>query len=249
MFCLFIVALVILYAVFSDVPGGFPTHSIVTVKNGTSLGGISEQFESRHLIRFPIVLKVAVILIGGQRGAISGDYYFPTGLSTFAVARRLVSGKHGLEPIRVTIPEGTSVKDIAKILDASLPGFDSKQFTDLASADEGYLFPDTYFFMSNASSTEIISVMEDNFSKKIIPLNADIQKFKKSLHDVVIMASILEEEARLTETRQIVAGILWKRLLIGMPLQVDSAFQYINGKNSFTLTMDDLAIDSPYNTY
>ena len=69
------------------------------------------------------------------------------------------------------------------------------------------------------------------------------------LGDIIIMASILEAEARTTESRKIIAGILWKRLKLGMPLQVDSTFSYINGKNTYELTLDDLQIDSPYNTY
>ena len=63
------------------------------------------------------------------------------------------------------------------------------------------------------------------------------------------MASILENEARLYESRQIVAGILWKRISLKIALQVDAAFKYINGKTTEDLTLDDLKINSPYNTY
>ena len=63
------------------------------------------------------------------------------------------------------------------------------------------------------------------------------------------MASIIEKEARTMETRQIIAGILWKRLELGMPLQVDVSFKYINGKTTKNLTLADLKIDSPYNSY
>ena len=63
------------------------------------------------------------------------------------------------------------------------------------------------------------------------------------------MASLLEEEARTTRSRQIISGILWKRIERGMRLQVDAVFPYILGKNTFELTLDDLAVDSPYNTY
>lgn len=63
------------------------------------------------------------------------------------------------------------------------------------------------------------------------------------------MASLLEEEARTTETRKMVSGILWKRLSAGMPLQVDAVFPYIIGKNTFEITLKDLEFDSPYNTY
>jgi UPF0755 protein len=63
------------------------------------------------------------------------------------------------------------------------------------------------------------------------------------------MASLVEEEARTLETRRTIAGILWKRLKLGMPLQVDAVFPYIIGKNTYELSIGDLALDSPYNTY
>jgi len=114
---------------------------------------------------------------------------------------------------------------------------------------EGFLFPDTYLFLPNAKPSDVLAVFEENFNVKIKSIDDAIRAFKKPLKDIVIMASILEAEARTTETRRIIAGILWKRLSIGMPLQVDAPFQYIIGKNTFQLTTGDLKFDSPYNTY
>jgi UPF0755 protein len=74
-------------------------------------------------------------------------------------------------------------------------------------------------------------------------------RFGKPEGDIIKMASIVEEEGRTMETREIIAGILWKRISIKMPLQVDSSFKYINGKTTATLTTEDLKIDSPYNSY
>ena len=95
----------------------------------------------------------------------------------------------------------------------------------------------------------MIEATEKNFKDKIAALNEKIVVFNQSLEEIIIMASLLEEEARQLETKQMIAGILWKRIKMGMPLQVDSSFQYVNGKNTFTLSLDDLKIDSPYNTY
>ena len=91
--------------------------------------------------------------------------------------------------------------------------------------------------------------MIGNFGERIKILEEDIKKFGKSESDVIKMASILENEARLYESRQIVAGILWKRISLKIALQVDAAFKYINGKTTEDLTLDDLKINSPYNTY
>ena len=67
--------------------------------------------------------------------------------------------------------------------------------------------------------------------------------------DVIIMASMLEKEARQLETRRVIAGILWKRLERGMPLQVDAVFGYILDRDTFSPSLNDLSINSPYNTY
>jgi len=72
---------------------------------------------------------------------------------------------------------------------------------------------------------------------------------EKNWSDIVIMASIIEEEAATAKDRRIISGILWKRLLKGMHLGVDAPFAYDIGKNSATLTTIDLKYDSPYNTY
>ena len=99
------------------------------------------------------------------------------------------------------------------------------------------------------SAETVIAVLERNFNKKISEIESLVQMFKKPLKDVVIMASILEAEGRIMETRRIISGILWKRLSIGMPLQVDVTIHYIKNDKNTALSLDDLKIDSPYNTY
>ena len=92
--------------------------------------------------------------------------------------------------------------------------------------------------------------MESEFEKQITVLKEDIVAFGVPLSEVVTMASLLEKEARQYETRQIISGILWKRIKIGMPLQVDAVFGYIFGIDTFSPTFDELVTtDSPYNTY
>jgi len=91
--------------------------------------------------------------------------------------------------------------------------------------------------------------MEENFTAKTASIQKDAKKFNKTFQEILIMASILEKEVRTAEDRKIVAGILWKRIRTGMPLQVDAVFPYITQRKNRTITRDDLKIDSPYNTY
>jgi UPF0755 protein len=103
--------------------------------------------------------------------------------------------------------------------------------------------------MQNTKADDVILMMRENFAREIKKYEKDIALFKKPLEEIVIMASILEGEARTLEAKRIVAGILWKRIRINMPLQVDAVFKYYNGKNSYNLTKNDLKDDHEYNTY
>lgn len=240
---------VVVYVSVWRTPGDFPVHTVVTVKAGESLEVVTQKFTTLRLIRSPFVFRSLVILLGGEKKVTAGDYLLADRESPLTLAWRIMEGKFGMEPIKVTIPEGLNNEEISAILGKKLVVFDKTSFEAEAVKREGYLFPDTYFFPPTAKPEEVIGRMEDNFAEKIKSLESDIQAFGKSMSDVVIMASILEGEAKDTESRRIVAGILWKRISIGMPLQVDATFKYINGKDSFTLTLEDLKTDSAYNTY
>ncbi|MEK7062716.1 MAG: endolytic transglycosylase MltG [Patescibacteria group bacterium] len=231
-------------------PESFPTYSISTVEKGGSLHDISEQLKSENAIRSAFWLKIVVTLKGGQKKIFAGDYYFSKPQTVFGIARRLTSGEFGLTPRRVFIPEGLNSFEIAEVLSQSLIKFDKQEFIAKAKENEGYLFPDTYFLMPNEKPDTIIGMMRENFIRNVESLEPDIEKFGKPFLDVLIMASIIEDEVKTVEDKRIVAGILWKRLKLKMPLQVDAAFKYYNGKTTFDLTKDDLQDqDNPYNTY
>lgn len=233
-------------------PRPFPEQALVTVERGESLTQVANSLKEKGVIRSAFWLKVFIVILGGDKRVIAGDYYFPNAVSLFGVADMIHGGKFGLIAMKVTIPEGTSSFEIAKILEKQLPAFNSKDFEDevLKNNYEGYLFPDTYFFMPNTKASDVILMMRENFARQIETYQEDILKSKRTLDEIVTMASIIESEANGSlESKRIVSGILWKRIALKMPLQVDAPFDYYNGKNSFTLTKEDLAEDHPYNTY
>ncbi len=127
--------------------------------------------------------------------------------------------------------------------------FNSAEFLSLASTSEGYLFPDTYFFAPNVTPSNVIATMKANFDQKIESIYPLIAKSGRSPRNIVIMASILEKEALTDNDRRIIAGILWKRIDAGQPLEIDSPFAYALGKTSSKLTLNDLQYNTPYNTY
>lgn len=239
----------LLYYTLWKAPSDFPVHSIVSVESGESLEETTQKFTTRSLIRSPFVFRSLVIILGGEKKVTAGDYLLSDKESPLTLAWRIIEGRFGMDPIKMTLPEGLNTFEISGLLSKNLIAFDVKEFEKKAALREGYLFPDTYFLPPTAKPEEVISRMEENFTEKIQTIQKDIETFGKSENDVVIMASILEGEAKDTESRRIVAGILWKRISIDMPLQVDATFKYINGKDSSNLTLDDLKIDDAYNTY
>lgn len=232
-----------------NAPRHFPVGTVITIEQGDGSLEIANQFEKYNIVTSKILLNTIVIALGGERTIVSGEYVFNQKLNVLDVAKRITRGQFGLVPKKITIPEGLSSYEIAEVFALKIPSFDKEEFIAQAVLKEGYLFPDTYYFIPNAKPADIVAKLEENFAKKMDEIKDEIKNADASLEDIIIMASILEEEARLTRTRQIVAGILWNRIKKGMPLQVDGTFKYINGKGSADLTLSDLSIDSPYNTY
>jgi UPF0755 protein len=187
-------------------------------------------------------------MLGGEKKLIAGDYLLDKKEGPADLAFRITKGHFHLNTFKATIPEGWSVTQIGEYLKTNLISFDKSKFIKLAKEKEGYLFPDTYFISPTIKPEDMIKKMTDNFDLKIKSVTA-LSTSTKTLKEIIIMASILEEEARTTESRRMVSGILWKRISLGMPLQVDSTFLYINGKTTYELTLEDLKINSPYNTY
>jgi len=244
-----IVLIALFYIAVYQAPGEFVSGKVITIVEGATLSEVAAYLEQEHIVRSAFWLQSIATAFGGEHTVKAGDYYFSRRKNLWSVTRMIITGDFGLEPLRVTIPEGASVRDIASILSNYSSVFDTEKFIELASEREGYLFPDTYFFLPNVSERRVIGVLSDTFLKRIQEVSDEIIAFGRPVDEVITMASILEREAYMSETRRIIAGILWRRIEIGMPLQVDAAFDYINGKNTFELSLDDLREDSPYNTY
>ncbi len=251
-FALFLIvilgALVILFSMVRP-PKTFPTPYFLRVKEGETLFSITLEAERVGLVRSARVLQLITILEGGERTIRAGDYYFDTPISAFELARRLSGGDFHITPVRVTIPEGYTVKDMAKTIARALPKVNTAEFEALAKNDEGKLFPDTYFLSPAVTAEEVYQQFRQNFETKIATLQEKIKDSGRSEKQILIMASIIEREASGKGDRAIISGILWKRYDKGMLLQVDAPFYYILGKTSAEISKADLKLDSPYNTY
>ncbi len=245
---LFGVLIFLLYYITIGAPIDFPSASFVKISPGESAGQVAGVLTQRHIIHAPYFFLGATRVFGkGQ--VVPGEYFFSGPETVLTIARRLSRGDYELIPVRVTIPEGVDSRQMGVLLTNKIPDFDTAAFLALAGPQEGYLFPDTYFFLPGESATSIIETMGTNFADQTMQIATTTAKFNKPFADIIIMASLLEKEAPDIKDRRIIAGILWHRIAIGMPLQVDAVFPYILGKNTFQLTIQDLAVASPYNTY
>ncbi|HEY4513947.1 MAG TPA: endolytic transglycosylase MltG [Candidatus Paceibacterota bacterium] len=230
-------------------PDNFPLNELVTIEEGSTLEAASAYLESAKVVRSTDAFRIIVTLMGKEKEVHAGDYLFKEPQTIFAVSRAISIGAYGLEPTRIRVPEGATTKEMAALFDIPLLRFDAEEFQEAAKLEEGFLFPDTYFFLPNATDELVIRTMRQNFDTQIATISDKIDLFGKPLRDVVIMASLLEREARNTRDRRMIAGVLWNRLEKGMLLQVDAAFLYTLGKGTYELSTADLESDSPYNTY
>jgi UPF0755 protein len=218
-----IIFLSLFYFFLLSAPSDFPSGAIERIDPGMSLRDISFVLKKDEIIRSRVAFEFFITILGGEKHIISADYLFENKVPVWQVALRIAGGLHRMAPVSVTIPEGFNLNQIGDTFASRLINFNETQFLVKAKPLEGYLFPDTYFFLSDANEDNVIKSMNSNFEKKIIPILPEITQAGKNEQDVIIMASIIEREAKGDADRGIISGILWKRIKIGMPLEIDSA--------------------------
>lgn len=222
-----------------------------SVQNGESIKTISTKLAQNNLIRSPTAFFILIKLNGIERNLQAGEFRLSQSMDAKTVSEQLT---HGRQDAWITIIEGWRVEEIATKLTQK---FEIPETEFLKFAQEGYMFPDTYSIPQNATAASIANIFRANFDQKItLKMREDLKSQKISLSEVIILASIVEREGKSDEDRPVIAGILFNRLKIGMPLQADATLQYSLGYQSKDrswwkkdLSQEDKKIDSPYNTY
>lgn len=249
-----------------------PTHgpSSVSIAQGDSAASIGRRLEAADAIGSHTRFELLASLLGWGSRLEPGDYTFEAGLTTFEILRRIHSGE--TSPLRVVIPEGLRLEQVTERLAQSnvvsaaafRAALDTVSQTPvvgslatnrpLGASLEGYLFPSAYSFPLDGSEEDVVRLMLSRFDESLTPqLLARIEASGRSLHDILIIASIIEREAVEDPERALVSAVIWNRLDAGMLLQMDSTVQYAVGRESDwwkrELTAADLQLESPYNTY
>lgn len=233
---------------------------IFKVEKGESAKIIAEHLKNSNLIKNTFFFQLYVFLSLRQYALKSGEYELSQTMSVREIADTIVLG--GTNEILIVIPEGFTLKQIEErlvgvglIKPGELANYKFSENTPQILADkpksaslEGYLFPDTYRFFKDAELPDIANKMVANLDNKLSSnLKIAIKSSSYSSYEILTMASLIEKEIKSDIDREIVSGILWKRLKADMSLQVDATLVYMTGRKE--IFEADKKINSLYNTY
>ena len=232
----------------------------LTIRKGSSFREAADSLSAHGLVRSARVFSLYAKLRRRDRSLRWGTYVLRPGMSWEQMLDALRLGRGVIHT--VTIPEGFSIADIDPLLidaleltqdslDAAVRDTALLHRLDIPTPTlEGYLFPDTYTFPDKTSARDAVRMMVDRFEKEWRPEWTDqARSMKLTRHDIVTLASIVEREVRRDEERPVVAAVYLNRLKIGMPLMADPTVTYALGKKPGRVSLKDLRVKSPYNTY
>ncbi len=243
---------------------------LITVKKGETSSDIGADLQKQGVIRSKRLFEVLVGVTGVQNSLQAGDYEFDPGLPAVEVVRRIAEGRTASR--EVTIPEGLRAEEVGALLEkagivsqqsfmeALVRGRYDQPFLQQSTAAglEGFIFPATYDFNKGTSAQDVVSRMLDAFQANVAD-KLQLEGQDLTLDQVVTLASIVEREAQVPSERPRIASVYLNRLRLGLQLQADPTVQYAVAQSADSvaqygywkkeLTIDDLHLDSPYNTY
>ncbi|HRY52416.1 MAG TPA: endolytic transglycosylase MltG [Candidatus Portnoybacteria bacterium] len=236
------------------------------VEKGFGVKEIAGKLEKNNLIRSAWWFEIYVWYKNQGSALQAGKYSLSPSFNIPEIVEVITGGKVISNEIKVTFPEGFTYGQIkARLVEqgmesASALGGETvdnyqvqyKFLSDAAEGAslEGFLFPDTYIFERDYAKSEIIKKFLDNFDKKLTPeLREQVSRQGKKIYEIIILASIVQQEANNEEEMPLIAGVFAKRLSIGMALESDATINYVTGKKDRQPLYSDLKVKSAYNTY
>ncbi|MBI2338694.1 endolytic transglycosylase MltG [Candidatus Daviesbacteria bacterium] len=224
---------------------------VFVINKGAGVSEIARKLKDDGLIKSELAFKIYIRQNNLTNKLQAGSYKISPSMSVPEIAKKMQSGS---EDEWVTLIEGWRIEEMAERLNQQL-GINKSQF--LKNAKEGYMFPDTYLFPKEATIEYITSTLRKTFDSRFADdLRSKIKSQGLTEVQGVILASIVEREARSDNVRKMVASILLKRYKIGMALNADATLQYALGYQKEEkswwkrhLTREDKKVDSLYNTY
>jgi UPF0755 protein len=239
------------------------TETFVEIPQGAGSRAIGERLVAAGVVRDDLTYRAALWLSGDARRLKAGEYRFDRPMTALEAIDKIARGD--VYVINITFPEGLNLTEMAAIFESHGLGPAATFITaardpapirslDAAARDlEGYLFPETYAVPRKTGASKMVQLMVNRFEHVFTPeLRQAAAARQLSVRQAVTLAAIVEKETAKAEERPLVAAVYSNRLRIGMPLQCDPTVIYAlqkAGKYAGNLRHDDLAFDSPYNTY
>jgi UPF0755 protein len=241
-------------------PAVVDSERVFEVPAHAGLLTVARSLEDAGIIRSRAAFVGLSLVRGSARRLRAGEYEASRGASTFDVLALVESGRVVQHPI--LHPEGATVVELGRALEAAglaraedvVGAAQDPQVLRALSVDapslEGYLFPDTYYFVRGLTPEEMLSRMVQRLRAKLTPERESRARGRGlSTHQLLTLAAIVEREAIAPEERTTIAAVFWNRLRRDMPLQADPTVQYAVGKERRALSRADLQVDHPFNTY
>jgi len=241
-------------------------NEYITIEQGLASSRILDILEDRQVIQASLATKIYLYLFKKNAKLEAGDYIFPSPISPLEVLHRLKDGRNRTKIL--TIPEGWTRFEIAERIATQFPGdpeWTQKEVLALmddvsfiqdidpeATNLEGYLYPTTYQFELDAHPKLIIAKMVDQFKSTWQPEWDELaRKAGKTKREIVIIASLIENESKVDAERDLIASVIYNRLQQGIRLGIDATNVYIAkllGRWDGIIHKSDVEIDHPYNT-
>lgn len=238
----------------------------VIVNKGDTLYNLLSKLKNEGKLK-NLPLTKLYIKINSVSGNIKpGNYKIQSDITLGNFIDEIKKGNEADNSVKVTIPEGFDINKIAlKLQEAGLVEKEAfiNSVKDYAAPEyiksskdkkyniEGFLFPDTYSFKKGSSNNEIIEKMMKRFEEVLEESEKELNKSvsKDKIEETIIIASMIEKEARNKEEMPIIASVMKNRINKKMPLQIDATVLYALGTHKEIVTYKDLEVNSPYNTY
>jgi len=226
-------------------PRNFPVATNIAIAEGMTVSEITEVLKEHAVVRSSTYLYGLLLKKYDGVYVQAGTYAFEKPMTAEEVATAITEGDYLAPSLSITLPEGFRARDIYSFLPNNFEQMPIEFFEE----NEGYLFPETYFISPDMDTNELKELLLTTANERHSEIIGNEGVSVLTSDEIIILASIIEREAKDYESKKMVSGILQNRLEANMPLQVDAVFDYLLDKESSELTLDDLATDSPFNTY